>query len=115
MIKKNDFLFIILIYINMFLNKDNVISSFNKFFEENEKFTNKEFLEFTKKVVHENSIKKPLTPYQLFMKRQRVILNKRENEKLEGEEKKKSTELMKEIAEMWNIQKTRKEKKEEVK
>ena len=107
-------------------NKDKIISSFNTFFEGNETYTRKELLEFakktydenykkTKKVVDENAVKKPLNSYQLFMKEQRAILNKRESEKLEGEEKKKSTELMKEIAEMWNIQKTRIEKKEEVK
>jgi hypothetical protein len=63
-------------------------------------------------VVDENAEKKPLNSYQLFMKEQRVILNKRENERTDGE-KKKSTELMKEIAEMWKLQKTRIEKKED--
>ncbi len=106
-------------------NKDKIISSFNTFFEGNETYTRKELLEFakktydenykkTKKVVDENAVKKPLNSYQLFMKEQRAILNKRENERTDGE-KKKSTELMKEIAEMWKNQKNNIEKKEEVK
>jgi hypothetical protein len=106
-------------------NNDNIISSFNTFFEANETYTRKEFVEYakkvyddnckkTKKVVDENAVKKPLNAYQLFMKEQRVILNKRENERTDGE-KKKSTELMKEIAELWKIHKEGKEiKKEEV-
>ena len=104
-------------------NTDKIMSSFNKFFEENQNYSRKELLEFakkayddnykkSKKVVDENAEKKPLNSYQLFMKEQRVILNKRENERTDGE-KKKSTELMKEIAEMWKLQKTRIEKKED--
>jgi tRNA A37 N6-isopentenylltransferase MiaA len=104
-------------------NKDKIVSSFNTFFEGNETYTRKELLEFakktydenykkTKKVVDENAVKKPLNSYQLFMKEQRAILNKRENERTDGE-KKKSTELMKEIAEMWKNQKNNIEKKEE--
>jgi hypothetical protein len=99
-------------------NKDKILECFNKFFESNEIYTKKELLEFakksydenykkSKKVIDENAIKKPLNAYQLFMKEQRVILNKRENEKLLGEEKKKSTELLKEIAELWKVQKIR--------
>jgi len=106
-------------------NKDKILECFNKFFENNENYTKKELLEFakksydenykkSKKVIDENAIKKPLNAYQLFMKEQRVILNKRENEKILGEEKKKSTELMKEIAELWKVQKIRIEKKEEI-
>jgi ABC-type uncharacterized transport system fused permease/ATPase subunit len=106
-------------------NKDKILECFNKFFESNETYTKKELLEFakksydenykkSKKVVDENAVKKPLNAYQLFMKEQRVILNKRENEKILGEEKKKSTELMKEIAELWKVQKIRIEKKEEI-
>jgi hypothetical protein len=103
-------------------NTEKILNSFNTFFEENENYSRKELLEFskkvyddnckkTKKVVDENAEKKPLNAYQLFMKEQRVILNKRENERTDGE-KKKSTELMKEIAEMWKNQKIRIEKKE---
>lgn len=106
-------------------NKNKILECFNKFFESNETYTKKELLEFakksydenykkSKKVIDENAIKKPLNAYQLFMKEQRVILNKRENEKILGEEKKKSTELMKEIAELWKVQKIRIEKKEEI-
>jgi len=107
-------------------NTEKIMDSFNTFFEENENYSRKELLEFakkvyddnckkTKKVVDENAEKKPLNAYQLFMKEQRVILNKRENERTDGE-KKKSTELMKEIAEMWKNQKNQEkpiEKEEE--
>ena len=104
-------------------NTEKIMSSLNKFFEENQNCSRKELLEFakkayddnykkSKKVVDENAEKKPLNSYQLYMKEQRVILNKRENERTDGE-KKKSTELMKEIAEMWKLQKTRIEKKED--
>jgi hypothetical protein len=103
-------------------NNEKIMNSFNTFFEENPTYSRKELLEYakkayddnykkTKKVVDENAEKKPLNAYQLYMKEQRIILNKRENERTDGE-KKKSTELMKEIAEMWKIQKTRIEKKE---
>jgi hypothetical protein len=100
-----------------------LVSAFNKYFEENETFARKDLLEFAKKAYDENykktkkndenAIKKPLNEYQLFMKEQRIILNKRESEKEEGE-KKKSTELMKEIAEMWKIHKEGKKKEGEV-
>ena len=104
-------------------NTEKIMNSFNTFFEEHQNYTRKELLEFakkayddnykkSKKVVDENAEKKPLNSYQLYMKEQRVILNKRENERTDGE-KKKSTELMKEIAEMWKLQKTRIEKKED--
>jgi hypothetical protein len=106
-------------------NKNKILECFNKFFESNETYTKKELLEFakksydenykkSKKVVDENAVKKPLNAYQLFMKEQRAILSKRENEKLNGEEKKKSTELMKEIAEMWKVKKNNGDKKEEI-
>ena len=102
-------------------NTEKIMNSFNTFFEENSNYSRKELLEFakkayddnykkTKKIVDENAEKKPLNAYQLFMKEQSVILNKRENERTDGE-KKKSTELMKEIAEMWKLQKNRIEKK----
>jgi hypothetical protein len=104
-------------------NTDKIMSSFNTFFEENQNYSRKELLEFakkayddnykkSKKVVDENAEKKPLNSYQLFMKEQRVILNKRENERTDGE-KKKSTELMKEIAEMWKLHKNIKQESEE--
>ena len=104
-------------------NTDKIMSSFNTFFEENQNCSRKELLEFakkayddnykkSKKVIDENAEKKPLNAYQLYMKEQRVILNKRENERTDGE-KKKSTELMKEIAEMWKIQKCRIENKDD--
>ena len=108
-------------------NTEKIMNSFNTFFEENQNYSRKELLEFakkayddnykkSKKVVDENAVKKPLNAYQLFMKEQRIILNKRENERTDGE-KKKSTELMKEIAEMWKNKKQEKpvEKKEEEK
>ena len=103
-------------------NTEKIMNSFNTFFEENQNYSRKELLEFakkayddnykkSKKVVDENAVKKPLNAYQLFMKEQRIILNKRENERTDGE-KKKSTELMKEIAEMWSNNKIRIEKKD---
>jgi len=103
-------------------NTEKIMNSFNTFFEEHQNYTRKELLEFakkayddnykkSKKVVDENAEKKPLNSYQLYMKEQRVILNKRESERIDGE-KKKSTELMKEIAEMWKIHKNNKEPNE---
>lgn len=100
---------------------DKIIKSFNNFFEENETYSKKELLEFAKKTYDENSKdlkkkvskkndegkeKKPLNAYQTFMKEQRAILNKRESEKGEGEEKISSKDLMREIATMWNERKT---------
>lgn len=99
---------------------DNIIKSFNNFFEENETYSKKELLEFAKKTYDENSKdlkkksskkndekeKKPLNAYQTFMKEQRAILSKRESEKGEGEEKISSKDLMREIATMWNERKT---------
>jgi hypothetical protein len=109
----------------MISNTTKIMNGFNTFFESNETYTRKELLEFakknyddnykkTKKVVDENAIKKPLNAYQLFMKEQRIILNKRESERTDGE-KKKSTELMKEIAEMWKIHKANNEIKKDIK
>lgn len=103
-------------------NTDTIINSFNTFFESNMNYTRKELLEFAKKTYDENYKKvkkekkddvekKPLNAYQLFMKEQRIILNKRENERTDGE-KMKSQDLMKEIAGMWKLQKARLEKKE---
>jgi len=48
---------------------------------------------------------KKLNAYQIFMKEQMPLLQKRENEKGEGETKKKPKELMSEISEMWKMQK----------
>ena len=103
-------------------NSEKIIEDLSSFFEKNETYTRKEFLEYakevydnnfkkTKKVVDENAEKKPLNAYQLFMKEQRVILKKRENEKNDGSEKMKSTEIFKEIAGMWKLQKSRIEAK----
>lgn len=103
-------------------NSEKIIDDLSSFFEKNETYTRKEFLEYakevydnnfkkTKKVVDENAEKKPLNAYQLFMKEQRVILKKRENEKNDGSEKMKSTEIFKEIAGMWKLQKSRIEAK----
>jgi hypothetical protein len=102
-------------------NTEKIMNSFNTFFEEHQSYSKKDLLDFakkayddnykkTKKVVDENAEKKPLNSYQLYMKEQRAILNKRENERTDGE-KKKSTELMKEIAEMWKIHKNKEEDK----
>lgn len=100
------------------LSKNNkLFDAFNNFFNEKEQYSKKELIEFAKKAYDdnyknlkkkndENKEKKPLNAYQLFMREQRIILNKRENERTNGE-KKKSTELMKEIAELWKSQKIR--------
>lgn len=53
----------------------------------------------------EDKPKKELSPYQLFMKEQMPILKARENEKEDGVEKKKATDLMKEIGELWKLKK----------
>lgn len=103
-------------------NSEKIIEDFSAFFEKNDTYTRKEFLEYakevydnnfkkTKKIVDENAEKKPLNAYQLFMKEQRVIIKKRENEKSDGSEKMKSTEIFKEIAGMWKLQKSRIEAK----
>jgi len=103
-------------------NSEKIIEDLSTFFEKNETYTRKEFLEYAKevydnnfkkmkKVVDENAEKKPLNAYQLFMKEQRVIIKKRENEKSDGSEKMKSTEIFKEIAGMWKLQKSRIEAK----
>jgi organic radical activating enzyme len=48
---------------------------------------------------------KKLNAYQAFMKEQMPLLQKRENEKEDGEAKKKPRELMSEISEMWKMKK----------
>ena len=53
----------------------------------------------------EEKPEKKLNAYQLFMKEQMPILQKRENDKAEGEAKKKPRELMSEISEMWKTKK----------
>ena len=53
----------------------------------------------------EEKPEKKLNAYQVFMKEQMPILQKRENEKGEGEQKKKPRELMTEISEMWKLKK----------
>lgn len=61
-----------------------------------------------KKAAKEEGEEKPekkLNAYQVFMKEQMPILQKRENDKGEGEQKKKPRELMTEISEMWKLKK----------
>ncbi len=53
----------------------------------------------------EEKPEKKLNAYQLFMKEQMPILQKRENDKTGGEAKKKPRELMSEISEMWKTKK----------
>jgi len=103
--------------INMPTNNINnkIYNAFKEFFDEHNTYSKKTLVEFAKKIYEENSKslkkkdenveKKPLNAYQLFMKEQRVILNKRENERTDGQ-KKTSKELMCEIAELWKVQKT---------
>lgn len=54
----------------------------------------------------EEKPKKELTEYQKFMKEQMPILKAREDEKDDGEEKKKAKDLLKEIGVMWQAQKS---------
>ena len=54
-----------------------------------------------KKDDDDNKPKKELTGYQKFVKEHMPILKAREDEKAEGEDKKKASDLMKEIGEMW--------------
>jgi len=49
--------------------------------------------------------KKILNAYQVFMKEQMPILQKRESKKGDGEQKKKPRELMTEISELWKKKK----------
>lgn len=49
----------------------------------------------------EEKPKKDLTEYQKFVKEHMPILKAREDKKADGEEKKKASELMKEIGGMW--------------
>jgi len=61
-----------------------------------------------KKETKGSAIEKPekkLNAYQIFMKEQMPLLQTRENEKGEGETKKKPRELMSEISEMWKMKK----------
>lgn len=53
----------------------------------------------------EEKPEKKLNAYQTFMKEQMPLLQKRESEKGEGEQKKKPRELMTEISEMWKLKK----------
>lgn len=53
----------------------------------------------------EDKPKKELTAYQKYVKEQMPILKAREDEKKDGEAKKKANELMKEIGEMWQAEK----------
>jgi pyridoxal/pyridoxine/pyridoxamine kinase len=53
----------------------------------------------------EETPKKELTGYQKFVKEHMPILKAREDEKKDGETKKKASELMKEIGELWQAEK----------
>jgi len=53
----------------------------------------------------EEKPKRELTAYQLFVKEQMPILKAREDAKDDGEEKKKASQLMKEIGELWKADK----------
>ena len=105
-----------------FILKEVVIMSINEavknYLEENPK-TNKQtfikmmgdiFANVEKKGKNKKgeAVEKPekkLNAYQVFMKEQMPLLQKRENEKGKGEAKKKPKELMSEISEMWKMQK----------
>lgn len=61
-----------------------------------------------KKIVSVDEEEKPakkLNAYQVFMKEQMPLLQKRENDKPEGEPKLKPRELMTEISELWKAKK----------
>ena len=55
--------------------------------------------------VPKEKTEKKLNAYQVFMQEQMTILQERENQKGEGEKKKKPRELMTEISEMWKLKK----------
>ena len=58
-----------------------------------------------KKDDEEDKPKKELTVYQKFVKEYMPLLKAREDEKAEGEEKKKASELLKEIGVLWQASK----------
>lgn len=73
--------------------------------------TKKEAKEAAKKDEEEKP-KKELNGYQKFVKEHMPTLKARENAKDDGEEKKKASELMKEIGEMWQAAKEEKNEDE---
>jgi hypothetical protein len=74
--------------------------------------TKKEAKEAAKKDKEEKP-KKELNGYQKFVKEHMPTLKARENAKDDGEEKKKASDLMKEIGEMWQAEKEAKKEKED--
>ena len=74
--------------------------------------TKKEAKEAAKKDEEEKP-KKELNGYQKFVKEHMPTLKARENAKDDGEEKKKASDLMKEIGEMWQAEKEAKKEKED--
>lgn len=114
-----------------------IIEDIKTFLDDNEKCTKKEFVsacgaafdehkkskgkktknaeEMPKKSAKKDEVdedgeekpKKELTGYQKFVKEQMPILKAREDEKDDGETKKKASELMKEIGELWKAEKNK--------
>jgi len=105
--------------------KKQLVENIKSFLDHNEKCNKKEFLiacgaafeehktkgkKSVKKEKDDNGDEKPkkeLSGYQKFVKEQMPMLKAREDEKKEGETKKKASELMKEIGELWQIEKSK--------
>jgi hypothetical protein len=96
-----------------------ILDAIKNYLENNETYTKKEFVDIIKVIYDNNAknkkkprktkeddgeekVKKPLNDYQIFMKEQRAIINERESNK---EEKMNTREIMKEIAEKWQLKK----------
>lgn len=97
-----------------------ILDAIKNYFEKNETYTKKEFIDIIK-VIYDNNAKnkkksrktkedgeekekKPLNDYQIFMKEQRAIINVRESDK-DINERLNTREIMKEIAEKWQLKK----------
>lgn len=116
--KKNDFFILSDIYIKMSVNKQ-IVEAIKSFLDDNQKCTKKEFLAACGNAFGENKTKgkgakkqndgekKELSGYQKFVKEQMPILKAREDKKDESDTKKKASELMKEIGELWQLEKSK--------
>lgn len=88
--------------------KKEFVSACGTAFDEHKKSKGKKAAEKPKKEeAAEEKPKKELTGYQKFVKEQMPILKAREDEKEDGETKKKASELMKEIGELWQTEKSK--------
>jgi len=84
--------------------KEDLILSFNKFIENNKSLNKKELISIINDIYKKNSdtkIKKPLSAYQIFMKKNYSIIQ--EQEKLKGDIK--PGQIMAEIGKLWKLKK----------